>query len=68
MTGVITLNGKSHALELPVTLLNLLASLEIDRRMIAVAHNGEVVPRDRYEEVSLADGDQVEVVRMVGGG
>jgi len=68
MTGAITLNGKPHTLELPMKLLDLLAVLAIDRRMIAIAHNGDVVPRSQYEEVSLADGDQVEVVRMVGGG
>jgi thiamine biosynthesis protein ThiS len=36
--------------------------------MVAVAHNGDVIARDRYDEVSLNDGDSVEVVRMVGGG
>ena len=35
---------------------------------IAVAHNGDVIPRDRYDGVCLNDGDSVEVVRMVGGG
>ena len=64
----ITLNGKPHPVRMPITLVELLISLEIDRRTIAVAHNGDVVPRDRYEGVCLQDGDSVEVVRMVGGG
>ena len=64
----ITLNGKAHQVSTPITLIDLLASLEIDRRTIAVAHNGDVVPRDRYEGVCLNDGDSLEVVRMVGGG
>ena len=64
----ITLNGKAHPVSTPITLVDLLASLDIDRRMIAVAHNGDVIPRDRYEGVCLNDGDSVEVVRMVGGG
>jgi thiamine biosynthesis protein ThiS len=64
----ITLNGKPHKVGSSMTLIDLLTSLEIDRRMIAVAHNGDVVPRDRYDGVCLQDGDSVEVVRMVGGG
>ena len=64
----ITLNGRPHPISAPLPLLTLLADLGIDRRLIAVAHNGEVIPRDRYETVSLAEGDEVEVVRMVGGG
>jgi len=64
----ITLNGKAHDTQTPMGLVQLLASLEIDRRLVAVAHNGEVIPRDRYEEVSLTEGDSLEIVRMVGGG
>jgi thiamine biosynthesis protein ThiS len=43
-------------------------SLGIDRRLVAVAHNGEVVPRDTYDRVDVRDGDAIEIVRMVGGG
>ena len=32
------------------------------------AHNGEVVKRDTYYQITVRDGDQVEIVRMVGGG
>jgi thiamine biosynthesis protein ThiS len=64
----LTLNGKPRNLPGETALLDLLAELGVDRRMIAVAHNGEVIPRDSYERVTLRDGDSVEVVRMVGGG
>jgi len=64
----LTLNGKPRALPGDTPLLDLLAQLGVDRRTIAVAHNGEVIPRDTYESVILRDGDSVEVVRMVGGG
>lgn len=63
----LTLNGKPQeaaATQLPALLLE----LGVDRRLVAVAHNGEVIPRSRYDEVVLADGDRVEIVRMVGGG
>ena len=66
--ATITLNGKPHAIEGSVALVEFLADIGIDRRLIAVAHNGEVIPRDRYEGVRLNEGDTLEVVRMVGGG
>jgi thiamine biosynthesis protein ThiS len=64
----LTLNGKRQEFEREMPLPKLLETLGVDRRMVAVAHNGDVVPRERYEEVSLRDGDAVEIVRMVGGG
>jgi thiamine biosynthesis protein ThiS len=67
-TITLTLNGKPHSLAGDTPLLDLLEELGVDRRTIAVAHNGEVIPRDAYEGVLLHDGDSVEIVRMVGGG
>jgi thiamine biosynthesis protein ThiS len=64
----LTLNGKPRNLPGETPLLDLLAELGVDVRLIAVAHNGDVVPRDTYERVVLRDGDSIEVVRMVGGG
>ena len=37
-------------------------------RGVAAAVNGEVVPRARWDEVVLAEGAEVEVVRAVQGG
>lgn len=35
---------------------------------IAVEKNGEIVPKAKYGEILLADGDAVEIVNFVGGG
>ena len=35
---------------------------------VAVERNGEIVPKVKYGETVLADGDSVEVVSFVGGG
>jgi thiamine biosynthesis protein ThiS len=64
----LVLNGKQRSLVAETPLPSLLEELGVDRRLVAVAHNGEVVPRDQYESVVLHDGDRVEIVRMVGGG
>lgn len=35
---------------------------------IAVERNGEIVPKSRYGEILMEDGDRIEVVSFVGGG
>ena len=35
---------------------------------VAIEHNREVVHRGRWPVVQLGEGDQVEIVRFVGGG
>lgn len=45
-----------------------LAMTSYDRARIAVERNGEIVPKAKYEETVLCDGDRVEIVSFVGGG
>ena len=37
-------------------------------KRIAVECNGDIVPKSKYDETILKDGDSVEVVSFVGGG
>lgn len=64
----ITLNGKPREIESAMTVAALLAALAVSPRQVAVAVNGEVVPRDTWDGVTVREGDSVEVVRAVGGG
>lgn len=64
----LTVNGKPFGLDREKGLPELLDELGVNRKLVAVAHNGEVIPRDRYDEIVVRDGDRIEVVRMVGGG
>ena len=64
----LTINGQPRQLERPVTLAEYLGALGLDGQHIAAAYNGEVVPREQFSTVTLAEGDQVEIVRAVGGG
>lgn len=61
-------NGEPRTLPGPATLRGLLAALDLDPRMVVVELNREIIRRPRLAEVSLADGDQVELVHFVGGG
>jgi sulfur carrier protein len=67
---VIVLNGQARELGSPHTLAAALAELEVDRdaRGVAVAVDGEVVPRARWQEVELAEGARVEVLTAMQGG
>jgi sulfur carrier protein len=62
------INGKRVDLDQPTPLLDYLAGLGVDPRTVAVEHNGEIVDRDRYRDITLRSGDVLEIVRMVGGG
>jgi thiamine biosynthesis protein ThiS len=64
----ILVNGEPLEIAEPMTLAALLAELNIDSRRVAVEHNLLVVKRDRYEEVRIDAGDEVEIVNFVGGG
>jgi thiamine biosynthesis protein ThiS len=61
-------NGKPVELAEPTPLLDYVATLGVDSRGIAVEVNGVILQRDGYAACTLQAGDQVEIVRMVGGG
>ena len=65
---ILTVNGESRTIDDGTSIIKLLDVLDIEQRRVAVAVNGEVVPRTEHEQTSLKEGDQVEIVRMVGGG
>jgi len=50
------------------TVSEVLADMEINGQRVAVELNEEIVPKAKYGETVLKDGDKVEVVRFVGGG
>jgi thiamine biosynthesis protein ThiS len=64
----ITLNGEPFELERPMSVVELLAQLQIDPRRVAVEHNLSIVKRHRFPEIMVDDGDRLEVVNFVGGG
>lgn len=64
----IELNGANVETREGITLGQLIDEREIERRMIAVEYNGEILPRHEYDNTVLASGDKLEIVQMVGGG
>jgi sulfur carrier protein len=64
----IRVNGEPLEIAGPVTISALLADLNVDPRIVAVEHNLVIIKRDRYGSVVVNAGDEVEIVRFVGGG
>jgi sulfur carrier protein len=66
---VIVLNGQARELGAQ-TVAAALAEVEVapDARGVAVAVDGEVVPRNRWSELELADGARVEILTAMQGG
>ena len=64
----ITVNGGTQRLAQALTLSELLHSMALAGRKIAVERNGEIVPRSAHGVTLLAEGDRLEIVVAVGGG
>ena len=67
---MIVLNGQARELPDPATLAAALAELDVapDARGVAVAVDGEVIPRDRWSDLELIEGARVEVLTAMQGG
>ena len=61
-------NGEARELEDGLTLAHFIAGLELGKVRVAVERNLDIVPRDRYADTTLEDGDRLEIVTFVGGG
>jgi sulfur carrier protein len=64
----VTVNGRKYEIDGPTRLVDYLQARGLVGRRIAVAVNSTVLRREEFEGVVLADGDQLEIVRPVGGG
>jgi len=64
----VVINGEHKPITPGVTLLELLAELELDPRTVVVEHNRRIVRRPALAEVTVAAGDAIELVHFVGGG
>ena len=64
----IKLNGAPRRIDDAVTLGALVDATAPDRRGVAVAVDGEVVPRSAWDDVVVDEGTSVEIVGAVQGG
>ena len=64
----ITLNGNPKELSSVATLTELLTTLQLAQDTVVIELNTLILKPDFYEETKLSEGDQVEIIRFVGGG
>ena len=64
----LTVNGETRDYAGVGVVAELVASLGLDSRKVAVELNLAIVPRSTYHETPLADGDRIEIVHFIGGG
>lgn len=61
-------NGSPVPVALPCTLEAFLVARGLLPRSVVVEHNGEAVAPSEFAARPLADGDRLEIVRIVAGG
>lgn len=64
----LTVNGQPREVDLPCSVQELLRTLSIGDRRVAVAINRNVIPRSTFASHQLTAGDRVEIIEAVGGG
>lgn len=65
---MITVNGEDHVLEEQLTLRQLLDHLSMPDRGIAVAVDGTVLPKSKWDATTVENGWTIEVLTAVQGG
>ena len=65
---MITVNGIKFTTADNLKLSDYLTNEGYDTSLIAVECNGSIIPKTKYDEKVLEDGDSLEVVSFVGGG
>ena len=64
----IELNGTPHPVAENLNVQDLIATLDLANKSLAVAINREVVPRHKWAERMLQPSDRVDIVKAIGGG
>ncbi|CAJ1901828.1 Sulfur carrier protein ThiS [Aeromonas hydrophila] len=68
MTLTIRLNDKAQSLAAGQSVADLLAAQDVNPQGVAVALNGAVLPRGRWAEIRLNDGDELHLFTAIAGG
>ena len=64
----VTINGQTRELASGATAADVIELLGLRGKRLAMEINEEILPRSRYPEHTLREGDTVEIVHAIGGG
>ena len=64
----IQLNGSDREIRPAISVRDLIVSLDLEPELIVVERNRSILRREHYADVSVEEGDVIELVHFVGGG
>ncbi len=64
----ITVNGETRTFDEKSTMQDLIATLNLEGKVMAAAVNMNIVKQDQWASYELKEGDKVELLDFVGGG
>jgi thiamine biosynthesis protein ThiS len=67
-TILIQVNGENRETPAGTTVTGLLSQLGLNAGRVAIERNLRILPKARWEETQVAEGDRFEIVQFVGGG
>lgn len=65
---LIQVNGESRETAASTTVAELLSQLGLNSGRLAIELNLRILPKAKWEETRVAEGDRFEIVQLVGGG
>ncbi len=69
--GTLKINGKEETFaddKTPVTIADLLQELGVDAATVVAELDGQIVEKANFSDMSLHDGQRIELIRFVPGG
>lgn len=64
----VRINGEAQDLPEGIHISELLDTLKLGGKRVAVEQNGELIPRSQHAAQTIGNGDVLEIVQAVGGG
>ena len=64
----IFINGVKKSLESNLTVYKLVKDLGYENKRVAIELNNQIISRSDYKNKLIVEGDQIEIIKAVGGG
>ncbi len=67
-TITVTVNGESVTCSRHTPVAEVITQLDYNPQLVAIEYNGEILHRQHWSNTLVNQGDQLEIVTIVGGG
>ena len=61
-------NGLNYEYKPPMTIMNLLLYFGFNTKIIVIDYNGNILPKELWQEKSINKKDSIEILTIAGGG